>query len=110
MGGMGMGGMGMMQGGMGGMGGMNMGMDGQSGNERAFHAALQASGISRAQLTLLLPSNILQNVLIPRGIVQEIAQRSGSTINLGPEGPTSMRQVQLTGTMVANSMAALYLQ
>merc|ERR1719321_2412762 len=100
----------MMQGGIGGMGGSSVSMDGQSGNERAFHNALQASGISRSQLTLLLPSNILQNVLIPRGIVQEIAQRSGSTINLGIESPVNMRQVQLTGTMVANSLAALYLQ
>merc|ERR1719420_785342 len=108
MGGMGMGGMGGM--GAGGMGGMGMGMGGLSGNEKQFLTALQNSGVNNAQLTILLPQNILQNVLIPRGIMQEIAQRSGSQINLGAENPAGMRQVNLSGTMIANSMAVLYLQ
>merc|ERR1719436_902402 len=79
-------------------------------NERAFMAALQASGINNAQLTLLMPQGLLQNVLIPRGIMAEIAQRSGAKIDLGAEGPAGMRQVTLTGTMVANALASLYLQ
>merc|ERR1712032_375531 len=100
--GMGMGGMGNM--GMGGMGGMG------SSNEQAFMQALQASGVNNAQLTLLLPQNLLQNVLIMRGFMQEIAQRSGCKIDIGNEGPAGMRQVCLTGTMMANALASLYLQ
>merc|ERR1711865_125752 len=112
MGGMGngmMGGMGMnpmMMGGMG-MGGMN-GMQGN--NEMAFMQALQASGINNAALTILVPVNLLQNILIPRGLMAEIAQRSGSQIDLGAEGPAGMKQVELKGTMMANALASLYLQ
>merc|ERR1719326_978692 len=112
MGGMGnpmMGGMGMnpmMMGNpmMGGMGGMGMN------NERAFMQALQASGINNAQLTLLVPVGLVQNILVPRGFMGEIAQRSGAKIDLGTEGPAGMRQVTLSGTMIANALASLYLQ
>merc|ERR1740120_674116 len=90
------------------MGGGMMG--GMGSTEQQFLQALQASGINSAQLTLLLPQNLVQNILIPRGIMAEIAQRSGSKIDLGSEGPVGMRQVMLSGTMVANSLASLYLQ
>merc|ERR1712110_1105121 len=89
---------------MGGNGGMG------SSSERAFMTALQASGINNAQLTLLLPQPLIENILVPRGFMAEIAQRSGSKIDLGSESPPGMRQVTLTGTMVANSLASLYLQ
>merc|ERR1719356_211401 len=102
MGAMGMGGP--MMGGLGMMGGM------ASGNERAFISALQASGINSAQLTLLLPSALVQNILVPRGIMGEIAQRSGAKIDLGAESPAGMRQVTLSGPMVANALASLFLQ
>merc|ERR1719247_1683277 len=124
MGSMGMGGMGMM--GMGGMGnpmmggmGMNpmmmgMGMGGMGGmgmgNDMAFMKALQASGINNATLTLLIPMGLMHNILIPRGFMSEIAQRSGSKIDLGSEGPSGMIQVSLSGTMMANALASLYLQ
>jgi len=121
---MGMGGMGAMSGvgmggmGMGGFGGTNgMGMVGSmmsafgaSSNEMAFLQMLQASGMNSAQLTLILIKDLVQNVLVPRGIMSEIAQRSGCRIDLGPEGPTGMLQVTLFGTMVSNSSAALLLQ
>jgi len=81
-----------------------------SSNERAFLAALQASGINSAQLTLLLPQHLVQNILVPRGMMAEIAQRSGSQIDLGNESPPGMRQVTLNGTMVANALASLFLQ
>merc|ERR1719199_2452341 len=94
MGGMGMNPMGMMGGmGMGGMGGMGM----AGGNERAFMQALQASGVNNATLTLLIPVSLIQNILIPRGFMAEIAQRSGAKIDLGDEGPSGMRQVILNG-------------
>merc|ERR1719506_2490497 len=111
-----MGGMNPMMGGMGMnpmmmMGGMGMGgMNGQGNNERAFMQALQASGINNASLTLLVPVNLIQNILVPRGLMAEIAQRSGSQIDLGAEGPAGMRQVELKGTMMANALASLYLQ
>merc|ERR1719329_549358 len=108
MGGMGMGSMGM--GGMGmGMGGMGNPMMGGMRSERAFFQALQASGINNAQLTLLIPQQLLQN-LVPRGIMAEIAQRSGSKIDLAGEGPSGMCQVALTGPMMANALASLHLQ
>merc|ERR1719335_5546 len=94
--------------------GMGMGMNGNlgdmSGSERAFMSALQASGATSSTLTLLVPQNMLQNVLIPRGIMQEISQKSGCAIDLGAEGPGDTRQVTVRGSMVANSLAALYLQ
>merc|ERR1711920_486171 len=102
--GMGMGGMGMGMGGSVGMGGMG------GSSERAFMTALQASGINNAQLTLLLPQPLIENVLVPRGFMAEIAQRSGSKIDLGAESPPGMRQVSLSGAMVANALASLYLQ
>eukprot|EP00448_Togula_jolla_P034235 CAMPEP_0170632150 /NCGR_PEP_ID=MMETSP0224-20130122/35130_1 /TAXON_ID=285029 /ORGANISM="Togula jolla, Strain CCCM 725" /LENGTH=92 /DNA_ID=CAMNT_0010960755 /DNA_START=1 /DNA_END=279 /DNA_ORIENTATION=+ len=80
-----------------------------SNNERAFVTALQASGINSAALTLLLPMNLV-NVLVSNGLMAEIAQRSGAKIDLGNEGPSGMRQVTLSGTMVANALASLYLQ
>merc|ERR1712242_432907 len=85
---------------MGAMGMANpmMGSLGGSNNERAFLAALQASGINSAQLTLLLPQNLVQSILVPRGMMAEIAQRSGSQIDLGNESPPGMRQVTLNGT------------
>merc|ERR1719343_512529 len=79
-------------------------------NERAFMSALQASGINSAQLTLLVPQGLLQNVLIPRGFMAEIAQCSGAKIDLGAESPAGMRQVTLSGSMVANALASLFLQ
>merc|ERR1712224_1160170 len=66
-------------------------------------------GINSSKLTLLLPVNLVHNILVPRGIMSEIAQRSQTKIDLGPEGPSGMRQVTLCGTMMANSMASLYL-
>merc|ERR1719263_1940632 len=98
----------MMMGGMGNpmMGGMGIGMN----NENAFMQALQASGINNAQLTLLIPVGLVQNILVPRGFMAEIAQRSGAKIDLGAEGPTGMRQVALSGNMMSNALASLYLQ
>merc|ERR1719364_339376 len=104
-----MGGMGMNPMMMGGMGNPMMGGMGMN-NERAFMQALQASGINNAQLTLLIPVNLVQNILVPRGFMAEIAQRSGAKIDLGNEGPPGMRQVTLSGTMTANALASLYLQ
>merc|ERR1712187_706547 len=87
-----------------------MGGMGASSNERAFLSALQASGINNAQLTLLLPQNLVQNILVPRGFMAEVAHKSGSKIDLGSESPPGMVQITLSGTMVANALASLFLQ
>merc|ERR1712079_272293 len=92
-----------------GVGNFMMGGMGSS-NERAFLSALQASGFNSAQLTLLLPQKLVQNILVPRGFMAEVAHKSGSKIDLGNEGPSGMRQITLTGTMVANALASLFLQ
>eukprot|EP00913_Durusdinium_trenchii_P016333 g15352.t1 len=68
-------------------------------SEQAFFSALQASGINSAELTILLPSELLHTVLVPRGIMSEVAQRSGSRIDVGAEGPAKMLQVTLHGQM-----------
>lgn len=102
----GMGGpMGMM--GMGGMGGMGMGAMGPM----AFQAMLQQSmmGQHEAQLAVLLPVDLIQQVLIPHGHLAEIAQTCNISIDLGAE-ISSMRQVSLRGTIAANAMAAYFLQ
>lgn len=88
----------------------NAGNAGMGNSEEAFFSALQASGINSAELTILLPSDLLHNVLVPRGIMSEVAQRSGSRIDVGEEGPAKMLQVTLHGQMVGNAMAALLLQ
>merc|ERR1712032_276426 len=109
-----MGGMGVGMHGRGGLGNSMMGPmgmgDSGSANEKAFLSALQASGINNAQLTLLLPSNLVQNILVPRGFMAEVAQKSGSKIDLGVENPPGMQQVTLSGAMVGNALASLFLQ
>merc|ERR1740129_412301 len=93
----------------GGMGNPMMGGT-SSYNERAFMAALQSSGINNASLTLLIPQALVHNILVPRGFMAEIAQRSGAQIDLGSESPAGMRQVTLSGSMVGNALASLFLQ
>merc|ERR1719343_766804 len=91
------------------MGGGMMG-GGMGSTEQQFLQALNASGIGSAQLTLLLPQPLVQNILVPRGIMAEIAQRSGAKIDLGSEGPVGMRQVSLSGSIIGNALASLFLQ
>eukprot|EP00811_Abedinium_folium_P020152 NODE_29123_length_455_cov_7.289634.p1 GENE.NODE_29123_length_455_cov_7.289634~~NODE_29123_length_455_cov_7.289634.p1 ORF type:complete len:135 (-),score=46.41 NODE_29123_length_455_cov_7.289634:50-454(-) len=96
---------------MGGMGGMGAGAGGGAGGgERAFFAALRASGVGTAQLTLLLPQALVHDVFVPQGIMGDVAVRSGSKIDLGREGPSGTQQVVLNGSMVSNALASLYLQ
>jgi len=107
---MGMGGMGNM-GGMG-MGGMMPGMMGGMGmsNEAQFMQQLGMGQQPQAQLQILLPSTLLQQFLIPRGIMAEICQKCNVRMDLGAEVPQNQRQICISGTIVANSMAVLLLQ
>merc|ERR1719215_1712401 len=90
-----------------GMGGIGMGAMGPV----AFQAVLQQSmlGQHQAQLALLLPVDLVQQALIPRGHLAEIAQTCNIGIELGNE-LSGMRHVSLTGTVAANAMAAYFLQ
>ena len=89
---------------------VDTGNTGMGNSEEAFMSALQASGINSAELTILLPSDLLHNVLVPRGIMSEVAQRSGSRIDVGDEGPPKMLQVTFHGQMVGNALAVMLLQ
>jgi len=107
-GGCGFGPMGMM-----GMGGFDcMGGFGSLGSEMMFRAALQGSMIagSSSQLHLLLPSSLLQESLIPKGQLAEIAQKCQVRIELGQDVPPDLRQVTLRGGLAANAVAAYFLQ
>jgi len=54
---------------------------------------IEASGINSAELTILLPSDLLHNVLVPRGIMSEVAQRcSSGAIFLGMKMMKSIEQ------------------
>merc|ERR1719188_833811 len=92
---MGGGGMDFMGGGMGCMGGMGaMAAFGGVANEAMFKAALQSGGMEQpnSQLLLLLPAELLRQVLVPRGHLQEIAEKCGIRIDCA-EVPPNMCQV-----------------
>merc|ERR1711865_13123 len=98
--------------GMMGMAGMSggMGMGGATG-QMAFQTVLQQSilGQHPAQLAVLLPQDLLQQSLIPHGHLAAIAQTCNINMELGGEH-SGMRQVTLTGSVIANAMAAYFLQ
>merc|ERR1719424_2117528 len=89
------------------MGSMGMGNMGPM----AFQAVLQQSmlGQQQTQLALLLPVDLVQQVLIPHGHLADIARTCNINIELGAEFER-MRPVSLTGTAAANAMAAYFLQ
>merc|ERR1712060_620567 len=94
-------------------GGMCGGMcGGMGGSEAMFRAALQGNmgGTVMSQLSLLLPAELLSKSLVPHGHMAEIAQRCGIRIDLGDKVPPDMCQVGFTGSVVANAMAAYFLQ
>merc|ERR1712110_895789 len=88
-------------------------MMGGMGNEPLFRAALQescfASG-SNAQLMLLLPSDLLQQALVPGGHLGDIAKKCQVRIDLGEELANRHKRVTVTGSVAANAMAAYFLQ
>merc|ERR1712176_1653971 len=93
------------------MGGNLGGMPGR--NEAMFKAALQTSSLGQhanSQLLLILAADLLQQFLVPRGYLAEIAERCGIRIDLGGQVPPHSIQVSLIGSVVANAMAAYFLQ
>merc|ERR1711924_438886 len=115
--GMGMGGMGGMGGGMGSMGimpflGMGMMNSIPGGNEALFKQALQNSmtaGMS-SQHHVLVPNNVLQQALIPKGYLSEIANRCQIRIELGQDVQPNLRQLTFCGGVAANAVAVYFLQ
>lgn len=101
---------------MGGMGGGPMGFAGPGcmgmGSDALFKMMLQGSVLGQAssEMMLLLPNDLLHLCLIPQGHLAEIAHRCEVRIDLRADVTPSQRQVALTGTVVANSMAAYFLQ
>merc|ERR1719433_1879170 len=101
-------------GGMGSMGMMGMGgtMGAANSGESMFWAALRASAVGQfpGQLLLLIPADLLQQALVPHGHLADIAQRCQIRIDLGGEVPPNFLQVSMTGPVMANAMAAYFLQ
>ena len=59
---------------------------------------------------LILPRGPL-NMLAQQGVLAEISQLSQGRFDLGPDNPyDTHRQVQLSGTAMANSLSAYHLQ
>eukprot|EP00929_Paragymnodinium_shiwhaense_P016304 TRINITY_DN12457_c0_g1_i1.p1 TRINITY_DN12457_c0_g1~~TRINITY_DN12457_c0_g1_i1.p1 ORF type:complete len:664 (+),score=137.20 TRINITY_DN12457_c0_g1_i1:90-2081(+) len=84
-------------------------------NEVLFRQALQESGFvagNERAFSVLVDHDVLQHSLIPQGHLAEIAQKCQLRIDVGPEVNTSGRckQLTFTGSLVANAMAAYFLQ
>lgn len=76
-----------------------------------LRALLAGPGIDQARLQLILPLGFVTSVLVSQGHLRQVASRSGSKLELGRVDPVSAAQfVNITGTMIGNSMAALYIQ
>lgn len=63
-----------------------------------------------SQVLLLVPDELLQRALIPKGVLAEVAARCGVRIDLGPLAQPCHRQVLVTGTVVGNAAAVYWLQ
>merc|ERR1719221_2052651 len=98
---------------MGGMfGGYGMMGQGVGSSEVMFREALQLTiaGQCTSQMSLLLQAELLFKALVPYGHLADIAQKCGIRIDLGAEIPPDTCQVVFTGSVVANAMAAYFLQ
>eukprot|EP00927_Polykrikos_kofoidii_P079342 TRINITY_DN76126_c0_g1_i1.p3 TRINITY_DN76126_c0_g1~~TRINITY_DN76126_c0_g1_i1.p3 ORF type:complete len:120 (-),score=21.77 TRINITY_DN76126_c0_g1_i1:157-480(-) len=68
-------------------------------------------GSPASQLELLLPQRLVQDVLVPSGQMADVACACGVKIDILEMNPTvGQLHVRLTGTCVANSLAAVQLQ
>ena len=77
--------------------------------DQVFLQTIAASEVSPVhQIVLLLPRKEL-NALAMKGVLKGISERTAVQIDLGPDEDTH-RQVQLTGSSMANSWAVLHIQ
>ena len=85
-----------------------MGMDA---SEHNFLQALAATKQApQTKIVLILPRNQL-NTLAQQGMLGEISERTQARFDLGPDNPMdSHRQVQLSGTPLANALSVMHLQ
>lgn len=67
-------------------------------------------GLAHSQLMLLVPEQALQELLIPSGHMQAIAQRCQVRLDLDPELRGGRRQVMLSGTVLGNAAASYWIQ
>lgn len=77
--------------------------------ETNFFAQLNAAQQGSSQLVLVFPRRFVDS-LASKGILDRVAERSGAQVRLGHDLPPSDCQTILTGSKMANSLAALYLQ
>merc|ERR1712176_696227 len=93
--------------------GVTLGMTASGGyNEPVFRAALSSAGPGQptAQLMLVLSERLVHQSLIPYGHLAEIAEKCQIRVDLGAEVSAGMLQINLSGSIAANSMAAYMLQ
>merc|ERR1712060_52236 len=65
----------------------------------------------RVQLSLCLPREFVQGILVKQGFMRAIAARSGSKLELGTDHAGAATQlVTITGPIMGNSMAILHIQ
>ncbi|CAJ1402825.1 unnamed protein product [Effrenium voratum] len=71
-----------------------------------------STGNVKAQLPILLASDLLFQTLVPSGYLQDLSQRCQVHIDITAEEslPSSVRQVVLSGTAASNASAAYWLQ
>lgn len=76
-----------------------------------LQALLAGPHPNSAQLQLALPLELVRGPLIRGGRLRAIAERSGSKLELGPEyAPPATQLLTISGSMLGNSMAILYVQ
>lgn len=105
----GMGGLGISPGGLGGMG-VGVGLGGAAGGLDHALQQMARAGPPSSQLSLVMPASLIQQSLVPRGHIADVAQRCCVRVDLGEEVPPSGRVVSLTGTAASNAFAAYLLQ
>mmetsp|Transcript_75316 Transcript_75316/g.191068 ORF Transcript_75316/g.191068 Transcript_75316/m.191068 type:complete len:158 (+) Transcript_75316:565-1038(+) len=82
-----------------------------SGEARLLRTLLAGPQPDGAQLQLALPSALVAGPLLAEGRLRAIAERSGSRLELGAEySPPPTQLLTITGSMLGNSMAILYIQ
>lgn len=90
-----------------------LGMSGQTPSEaKLLKMLLSGPKPNQAELRLVLPVSFVQQVLVAKGGRPGVAERSGSSVELGPEhnDDPATQIVTLKGQMLGNAMAVLYIQ
>jgi len=93
------------------MGGLGAGLETLGGSDSIFRQAMEKGMIaaSVSPMHILLPKSALQQALLPKGHLTDIAKKCQVQIDLGQE-LADLRQVTIKGGLAANAYAAYLLQ